>query len=288
MVRFFEAKHHAALYAKYRPHLPHFIVDKILNFMKLRKSCFDFAVDVGCGNGQATHVFSAYFAKVLGIDTSSSQITEAQQANQTTNVNFKVANGEHIPVSSNSVDLIVSATAVHWFDLPVFFQECHRTLKEKGCLLLTAYEDPLFYPKMSDTVFSKEKLIDLGQGAFNNLKQKYTFHERIAHLQNCYKDIFDMLVVEDKVRETGLRLEKELTLAEFLNYLSTWSPYQMYVQRQKEKATETGVENVGDDVLDIFASELKSTWDLSATKDADLKMIVSWDYFVVMSGRPDT
>lgn len=66
MNKFFEDTAHAALYAKYRPELPNFIALKMINFMKKRSCDFNLAMDVGCGNGQSTQVFSPYFSKNFG------------------------------------------------------------------------------------------------------------------------------------------------------------------------------------------------------------------------------
>jgi SAM-dependent methyltransferase len=45
-----------------------------------------------------------------------------------------------IPLPDHSVDLVTSAQAAHWFDLPVFFRECQRVLKiGQGILAIAGY-----------------------------------------------------------------------------------------------------------------------------------------------------
>jgi len=280
MRKFFEGKHHAALYAKYRPEMPSTIVDRILAFMKKRNSDFKSVVDVGCGNGQSTRGFAPHFSKVLGIDTSCSQISEATQENQIKNVKFEVGDGEKIPLPDNSVDLVSTCMAAHWFDLPVFFKECTRVLKHNGSMLICAYTDPIFYPKSSDGKPTQADYLKLGKTAFQNLLHKYSFHERTSHLYNNYNDIFDILNAKEKVHEKDIELKKEMSLENLLYYLSTWSPYQNLVQEQKEKNVET------EDVLDVFAAELKRNWNMTETDNDKISLCVVWYNFMIMSDRP--
>ena len=48
----------------------------IVNIIQLLQGR-DLAVDLGCGTGLSTRPLAAYFAKVLGVDPSQSQLTQA-------------------------------------------------------------------------------------------------------------------------------------------------------------------------------------------------------------------
>lgn len=52
---------------------------------------------------------------------------------------FQVAPAEKIPLEDNSVDLLISAQAAHWFDLDAFFTESHRVLKPEGTMAIWGY-----------------------------------------------------------------------------------------------------------------------------------------------------
>ncbi|KAM9969545.1 hypothetical protein ACTFIR_001381 [Dictyostelium discoideum] len=93
----------------------------------------DLAIDCGCGSGQATVKLAKYFKKVIGFEPSQGQI---ENAVKTENVDFRLSPAEKIELPSGSVDLITVATAVHWFDLPVFYQEAKRLLRDNGSLIL--------------------------------------------------------------------------------------------------------------------------------------------------------
>ena len=280
VMKFFEAKHHAALYAKYRPTMPRIIVEKVVEFMRKSNSSFDCAVDVGCGNGQSTYGLGEHFSKVLGVDTSSSQISEANSINTTHNVKFEVGDGEKLSMSDNSVDLISSCMAAHWFDLPVFFKECARVLKQNGCLMLCAHSKPEFYPVSADLKPTQAKLVNLGQKALDNLCSNYTFHERVAHRDDCYDKIFKMIDAKKKVYEKDIEVRKKLDLENFVRYLSTWASYQNFTREAK---SENQV-----DVLDAFAAELKEIWNMREFNNKEIPIFVIWKYFMVLTDRPST
>lgn len=52
---------------------------------------------------------------------------------------FRVLKDTKIPHEDSSLSLIISAQAAHWFDLPRFYEEVKRTLKNNGVLALIGY-----------------------------------------------------------------------------------------------------------------------------------------------------
>ena len=73
----------------------------------------DVAVDCATGNGQAAVALAEYFAKVLAVDGSATQLAQAQPHARVT---YVCALAEKLPVEDRSVALIAVAQAVHWFD----------------------------------------------------------------------------------------------------------------------------------------------------------------------------
>ena len=98
-------------YAKYRPTYPNVLFDKLYSLVE--PSSWELAVDIGCGTGQVTTVIAEKFQKVIGLDSSESQIKAAIPHK---NVEYALANAANtIPVGDNSVDLITIAQAVRFF-----------------------------------------------------------------------------------------------------------------------------------------------------------------------------
>ena len=48
---------------------------------------------------------------------------------------FRVGQSETLPFEDNSVDLVTCCQAIHWFDIPKFYQEANRILRPKGGVL---------------------------------------------------------------------------------------------------------------------------------------------------------
>lgn len=80
---------------------------------------------------------------MLATDGNEQQLCHAAPA---PNVTYQHEDAHIIPLPDSSVDLVTAASALHWFDLPRFYQECRRVLKPHGCLAAWAI------PLVSDEV----------------------------------------------------------------------------------------------------------------------------------------
>ena len=126
---------------------PKTLFDTISSFIK-KNGCsgYDVAVDVACGSGQSTFPLYNLFQKVIGVDISEAQITNARAKIATTlqgskNIKFMVGDAHNLCLDSSSADLITCATAWHWLDSELFYREAKRILKPKGCLAVYGYTE---------------------------------------------------------------------------------------------------------------------------------------------------
>ena len=69
-----------------------------------------------------------HFEKVIATDASAQQIESAEPAKR---ISYRVAPAEASGIDPASVDLILVAQALHWFDLDRFFTEAKRVLKDE-------------------------------------------------------------------------------------------------------------------------------------------------------------
>ena len=80
-------------------------------------------------------------------------------------VNFqRVGPAEQIDVPSGSVQLVASATAAHWFDLPRFFKEVDRILCPNGVVALSCYTMECFqfvHPTKSKELYDSLYKVDI-------------------------------------------------------------------------------------------------------------------------------
>ncbi len=96
-------------------------------------------LDCGTGNGQAAVELSKYFKQVFASDISTEQLALAEARN---NISYIQCPAEKIDIADNSIDLVTSAQAIHWFDLDTFYQEVIRIAKPKAILAAWWYTLP--------------------------------------------------------------------------------------------------------------------------------------------------
>lgn len=137
--KLFESSEIAQAYAKYRPKYGNDVFECIINYCKETHCGFSLAVDVACGNGQSTVPLAKHFQKVIGVDVSKMQISQAPT--DTPNISFCVGPAEDLSfIASETADLVTIATALHWLDLDSFYPEVQRILKPGGIFVTYTYE----------------------------------------------------------------------------------------------------------------------------------------------------
>ena len=117
---------HAVEYAKFRPRYP----DKMFEYLASISPRPERAWDCATGNGQAAAGLARHFDNVTATDASAQQIASAELNDR---ISYRVAPAEASGIDSASVDLILVAQALHWFDIDRFFTEAKRVLKRKRC-----------------------------------------------------------------------------------------------------------------------------------------------------------
>ena len=89
------------------------------------------------------------FDRVIASDASEKRIANAQ-SHET--VEYRVAPAENSGIGSETIDLIMVAQALHWFDLDRFCTEARRVLKPDGVLAASAYNLLHIEPVVDDVV----------------------------------------------------------------------------------------------------------------------------------------
>jgi SAM-dependent methyltransferase len=124
---------HSEQYARARPAYP----DELFDAITLDLTNRHLAWDCGTGNGQAAVKLSKHFDRVHATDPSPQQLRNATQVE---NVKYSIGQAEESDLLPQSVDLVLVAQALHWFDRDRFYAEVRRVLQPDGRLVIVGYD----------------------------------------------------------------------------------------------------------------------------------------------------
>ena len=194
-------------YSRSRPVYPAELFDWLASVVSRREVAWDTAT----GNGQAALGLADHFARVIATDRSDAQIRHARKHSH---IEYRVAAAEASGLPDDSVDLVVAAAALHWFDLDRFYAEAGRVLREGGVLAAWTYHvahveppfDRIFWPFYRDVVAPH-----FAGG---------------AHLvDNRYEDV---TLPGAAVQAPAFTVSASWTAAEIIEFVRTWSGVDSY------------------------------------------------------------
>jgi SAM-dependent methyltransferase len=151
-------KEKAANYAQNRPTYHPNLYKIIIDHHTSTGGQLDTLLDIGCGPGSAARDLAPRFAHALGLDPSEGMITNARSlagvSATSEPIRFEISTAEDLgsnlspPVEDSSVDLIIAATAAHWFDMARFWPQASRVLKPGGTVALWSVGDSRVDPSV--------------------------------------------------------------------------------------------------------------------------------------------
>lgn len=170
------------------------------------------------------------FDHVVATDASEKQITNAESHKR---VGYRVAPAEDSGIDSTSVDLIMVAQALHWFDLDRFYTEVRRVLKTSGILAASAYNLLTIEPAIDDIVnhYYYEVV-----GPFWPPERKLV--EQFAALPFPFREI----------EPPKFEMTAPWSLDHLIGYLRTWSSTQRFIAAKDS------------DPLEEITDELRNAW----------------------------
>jgi 2-polyprenyl-3-methyl-5-hydroxy-6-metoxy-1,4-benzoquinol methylase len=99
-------------------------------------------LDIACGSGYGSLILAGSAEKVYGVDVDEATIKYAQEKYHKKNIEYKVGDGAQIPLSDNSVDVVVSfETIEHIKNYHQFIKEVKRVLKKDGLAIISTPND---------------------------------------------------------------------------------------------------------------------------------------------------
>ena len=114
-------------YARWRPSYPPALLDWIEKTAGLKPGAA--IVDIGCGTGIATRLWTARGHKVTGVDPNLDMLAQARVSGPET---YVLAAAEATGLPSGAFDLLSAGQSFHWLDLAKAQVEASRILKPGG------------------------------------------------------------------------------------------------------------------------------------------------------------
>lgn len=137
---------------RYIPHC--FTVDEDVSLMHMGRYNFakDYAknkivLDIACGEGYGSSLFSKESKQVIGVDIDESAITNANEKYREDNLLFKIGSVENIPIEDESVDVVASFETIEHVDHKtqlIFIEEVKRVLKRDGIFIISTPDREVF------------------------------------------------------------------------------------------------------------------------------------------------
>lgn len=139
----------------------------------------DTLLDVGCGPGTAARALSGRFSHVTGVDPSAGMISQARELGGTSRsgeaIRFEVSSAEGLEcIEDGSVDLMVVATAAHWFDMARFWVRAEQVLRPGGSVALWTHQGFGFDDSVPNADAIRAAIRDI------NAREDLDSHEKIG------------------------------------------------------------------------------------------------------------
>jgi SAM-dependent methyltransferase len=216
----------AADYAKFRPRYPHEMFEYLGSLAPRRQ----LAWDCGTGNGQAAVGLATVFDRVIATDASEKQIANAQSHER---VEYRVARAEKSDLESASIDLIMVAQALHWFDLDRFYDEVRRVLKKNSVIAASAYNLLHVEPAIDEVI----------NRYYYEVVGPFWPPERVL-----IEKFEELPLPFSEIQAPSFEMIGQWNLEHLVGYLRSWSATQRFIAANRR------------DPLEEIAGELRVAW----------------------------
>lgn len=163
------------VYQQYRPYYPQKLYDVLFEYHSQGGAKWDMAVDFGSGDCAVPPFLLQRFKNVQATDISEHQLAIGrdrlykQEGIDKERFTVLACHAGQWPGPDNSVDMITSATSIHWFDQDAFFKDAARMLRKGGTLAF-------WFAHMQPCILDNDKVQELITTFFR--EHLYPYFER--------------------------------------------------------------------------------------------------------------
>jgi SAM-dependent methyltransferase len=204
---------HADRYGTFRPTYPAALFEYLASLTAGHHRAWDCAT----GNGQAAAGLATYFDSVIATDASQKQLDQAVPHGK---VRYLAAPAEDSTLEEASIDLVTVAQALHWLDLPKFFEEVRRVCKPEGVFAAWCYQLHRVTPEIDAIVYR----------LYSEILGSYWAPERRL-VEEGYASV---AIPFQAIVPPAFEMTVRWNLDHLLGYLDTWSSSQRYRAERHE------------------------------------------------------
>jgi SAM-dependent methyltransferase len=216
----------AAAYAEFRPSYPCALIEHIVGLAPGRELAWDCAT----GSGQAAIQLASHFTRVLATDASARQLSAATLHPRVT---YRVAAEHESGATDDSIDLVTVAQALHWLNLPRFYDEARRVLKSGGVIAVWCYR-----------TVEVDARVDAVMRWFEDERLRGFRAPELDHLRTGYRRIEFPF---EEFSSPPFTVTMRTTRDQFLGFVSSWSAV-------------AAARAAGDDPIDELRVRLSPVW----------------------------
>jgi SAM-dependent methyltransferase len=160
------------------------------------------------------------------------------------NIEYRCHTAEDLAfVQSNSVDLITTATTLHWLDIEIFLQEAKRVLKpHTGVLAVWTYALGTLDNPIADAIYHEFHHVLLFP--YWNAKQ---------HLvDDYYESLLTLFPSKSTLCQHTIECQIETTLGDFIGLIETGSACQTYRKQNGEQAYQDALNTLRQKLIQCY------------------------------------
>lgn len=202
-------------YSRSRPGYPPELFAHLAALVDRRELAWDCAT----GSGQAAHGLAPWFRRVVATDVSAAQLEHARPEG---NVEYRQAAAEASGLDPGSVDLVTVAAALHWLDLPAFYDEVRRVVRPGGVAAAWTYHVARVEPPFDEVI-----------SPFYWEKARAHFSDRVTLVDRLYADVE---LPGEPLAAPRFHAEARWTLERLFEFVRTWSGVQALLAAEGEGA----------------------------------------------------